>query len=114
MGIYFYEDIGYGIVSRKKLKTVYGIKRENNCLCMFPTLFPYGLGAPKMTCQKIKVSIEAHVKYFMNLDDKDHGFVEHHLSIFFMFNLIQHIQICLGTKINYIKIISYKRISTFE
>ncbi len=29
---------------------------------MFPTLFPYGLGAPKMTCQKIKFSIEAHVK----------------------------------------------------
>ncbi len=25
MGIYFYEDIGYGIVLRKKLKIVYGI-----------------------------------------------------------------------------------------
>jgi len=31
MGIYFYEDIGYGIVLRKEMKIVYGIKRENNC-----------------------------------------------------------------------------------
>jgi hypothetical protein len=31
---------------------------------------------------KKEVSIEAHVKYLMNLDDKDHGFVKHHLFIF--------------------------------
>jgi hypothetical protein len=52
-----------------------------------------------MTCQKKKVSIEAHVKYSMNLDDKDHGFAKHHLFIFFMFNLIQRRQIYLGTKL---------------
>jgi hypothetical protein len=28
MGIYFYEDIGYGIVLRKKLKILYGIQKE--------------------------------------------------------------------------------------
>jgi len=51
------------------------VNEYNNAIlliCMFPTLFPYRLGAPKMTCQKIK----AHVKYLMNLDDKDHGFVK--------------------------------------
>jgi hypothetical protein len=52
---------------------------------MFPTLFPYGLGAPKMTCQKIKFSIGAHVKCLMNLDDKDHGVAKHHLFIFSCF-----------------------------
>jgi hypothetical protein len=58
-------------------------------ICMFPTLFPYRLSAPKMTCQKIKVSIKAHVKYLMNLDDKDHGFAKliPFLSCLISFNL---------------------------
>jgi len=66
---------------------------------MFPTLFPYGLGAPKfVTCQKKSFHISS-CEYLMNLDDKDHGFAKHHLFIFFMFNLIQRRQICLGTKL---------------
>jgi hypothetical protein len=44
----------------------------------------------------MKVSMEAHVKYLMNLGDKNHGFSKHHLFPFFMFNLIQRKFFCLG------------------
>jgi hypothetical protein len=45
---------------------------------MFPILFPYGLGAPKMLFQNVKISLKAHVKYLMTLNDENHGFSKHY------------------------------------
>jgi hypothetical protein len=36
--------------------------------CMFPTLFPFGIGVSKMNNKPIKLSLQTHVKHLMNLD----------------------------------------------
>jgi hypothetical protein len=36
--------------------------------CMFSTLFPFGIGVPEMNNIPIKLSLQTHVKYLMNLD----------------------------------------------
>lgn len=51
-------------------------------VCMSSTLFPYGLGVPKMSCRKVLVSMEVHVKYLMNWKDKNHEFSKHNLFPF--------------------------------
>jgi hypothetical protein len=45
---------------------------------MFPILFPHGLSDPKMLFQNVKISLKAHVKYLMTLNDENHGFSKHH------------------------------------
>ncbi len=37
--------------------------------CMFPTLFPFGIGVPKMNNKPIKLSIQIHLEHLMNLDE---------------------------------------------
>ncbi len=36
---------------------------------MFPTLFPFRIGAPKMNNKPVKLSLQTHVKNLMNLDE---------------------------------------------
>jgi hypothetical protein len=66
---------------------------------MFPTLFPYGIGAPETKYLAIKISLQSHIQYLLNLEDENHGFSRHHLFPFFMFNLIQRRQICREAKL---------------
>jgi hypothetical protein len=35
--------------------------------CMFPTLFPLGIGVPEMNNEPIKLSLQNHFKNLMNL-----------------------------------------------
>jgi len=51
--------------------------------CMFPTLFPFGIGVPKMNNKPMKVSLQMHVKYLMNLDENYHQISKHHLFMDF-------------------------------
>jgi hypothetical protein len=37
--------------------------------CMFPTLFPFGIGVLEMNNKPIKLSLQTHVKHLMNLDE---------------------------------------------
>jgi hypothetical protein len=67
--------------------------------CMFPTLFPFGIGVPEMANRVVKISLQLHVKHLWNLDKTKYAFSKHHLFPFFVFNIIQHIQICLGAKL---------------
>jgi hypothetical protein len=66
---------------------------------MFPSLFPYGTGAPELQNRTIKISLESHIQYLLNLENENHKFSTHHLFRFFMFNLIQRRQICRGAKL---------------
>jgi hypothetical protein len=43
--------------------------KPNLIACMFLALFPSRIGAPKMNNKPIKLSLQTHVKYLMNLDD---------------------------------------------
>jgi len=47
----------------------------------------------------IKLSLQTHVKHLMNLDKICYQFSKHHLFPFFVFNIIQRRQICLGAKL---------------
>jgi hypothetical protein len=67
--------------------------------CMFPTLFPFGFGPFEMANEVVKVSLQLHVKQFLNLDKTKYTFSKHHLFPFFVFNIIQHRQICFGAKL---------------
>ncbi len=67
--------------------------------CMFPTLFPFGIGVLEMANRVVKVSLQMHVKHLLNLDKTKYAFSKHHLFPFFVFNKIQHRQICLGAKL---------------
>jgi hypothetical protein len=51
--------------------------------CMFLNLFPFGINIPKMPNRPIKVSLQMHIKHFMNLDDTQYNFSKHHLFPFF-------------------------------
>ncbi len=37
--------------------------------CMFPVLFPFRIGVPKMNNKPIKLSLQTHVKHLMNLNE---------------------------------------------
>ncbi len=78
------------------------INKYNNpnlIACMFPTLFPFGIGVLKMNNKPIKLSLQTHVKYLMNLYETRYQFSKHHLFPFFVFNILQCRQICLGAKL---------------
>ena len=62
----------------------YSINEYNNphlITCMFPSLFPYGIGAPKLQHRIVKI--------LLNLENENHKFSTHNLFQFFIFNLIQ-------------------------
>jgi hypothetical protein len=66
---------------------------------MFPTLFPFGISVPQMANKVVKVSLKMHVKHLLNLDEAKYAFSKNHLFPFFVFNIIQYRQICLGAKL---------------
>ena len=59
---------------------------------LFPTLFPYGYGAPNDLSKPVPVSLKKHVRYLLTYDD--HRFEKHHSFIFVLFNMMQRQQAC--------------------
>jgi hypothetical protein len=66
---------------------------------MFLSLFPFGISVSEMVNRPIKISLQLHTKHFMNLDKTQYKFSKHHLFPFFVFDMIQRRQICLGIKL---------------
>jgi hypothetical protein len=66
---------------------------------MLPNLFPFGISVTEMTNRLVKVSFQLHIKHLMNLDDTIYVLSKHYLFPFFVFNIIQQRQVCLGTKL---------------
>jgi len=71
----------------------------NLITCMFPTLFSFRIHVLEMNNKPIKISLQTHVKHLMNLDETCYQFSKHHIFPFFVFNIIQHRQICLEIKL---------------
>jgi hypothetical protein len=67
--------------------------------CMFPTLFPFGIGVHEMANKVVKVLVQMHVKHLLHLDETKYTLSKHHLFPFFVFNIIQCRQICVGAKL---------------
>jgi hypothetical protein len=51
-----------------KSKMINEYNNPNLISCMFPTLFPFEIGVPKMVNKVVKVSLQLHVKHLLNLD----------------------------------------------
>ena len=60
---------------------------------MYPTLFPYGLGAPEEGRRARRVSLKRHIKYFLSLSDTH--FQTHYSFIFTAFSVLQRRSILL-------------------
>lgn len=61
-------------------------------LGLFPTLFPYGCGAPHDQSRPITVSLNQHVRHLLSYEDR--RFEKHHSFIFVVFNILQRRQAC--------------------
>jgi hypothetical protein len=61
-------------------------------LGLYPTLFPYGCGAPQNSSRPIPVSLNHHIRYLLAYDDQ--RFEKHHSFMFLLFNIIQRRQAC--------------------
>ena len=61
-------------------------------LGLFPTLFPYGTGAPYDSSRPIAISLNQHIRYLLAYDDQ--RFEKHHSFMFVMFNMMQRRQAC--------------------
>jgi hypothetical protein len=59
---------------------------------LFPTLFPYGCGAPLDSSRSESVSLTQHVRYLLTYDNQ--RFEKHHPFMFVLFNMIQRQQAC--------------------
>jgi hypothetical protein len=57
--------------------------------CMLHSLFPFGIGVPKMVIRPIKVSLQLHTKHLMNLNKTQYKISKHCLFPFFVFNIIR-------------------------
>lgn len=64
---------------------------------LFPTLFPYGCGAPHDVSRPVSVSLQQHIRYLLTYDD--HRFQKHHSFIFVVFNMLQRRQACYNAKL---------------
>ncbi len=81
---------------------VYMIPRShmpvNDCLNpelllgLYPTLFPYGCGAPYNSSRPVPVSFNQHIRYLLAYDDQ--RFEKHHSFMFVLFNIMQRRQAC--------------------
>jgi hypothetical protein len=61
-------------------------------LGLFPTLFPYGYGAPYDPLRPTAVSLNQHTRYLLAYEDQ--RFEKHHSFMFVMFNVLQRRQAC--------------------
>jgi len=77
-----------------KSKMINEYNNPNLISCLFPTLFPFG-----MANGVVKILVQMHVKHLLNLEETKYTLSKHHLFPFFVFNIIQHRQICLEAKL---------------
>mgnify|MGYP002394089447 FL=1 len=61
-------------------------------LGLFPTLFPYGYGAPYDSSRPIAVPLNQHIRYLLAYEDR--RFEKHQSFMFVMFNVMQRRQAC--------------------
>ncbi|CAF1311364.1 unnamed protein product [Adineta ricciae] len=61
-------------------------------LGLFPTLFPYGYGAPYDSLRPTTVSLNQHIRYLLAYEDQ--RFEKHHSFMFVLFNVLQRRQAC--------------------
>jgi len=61
-------------------------------LGLYPTLFPYGFGAPYDSSRPVPVLLNQHIRYLLAYDD--HRFEKHHSFMFVVFNIMQRRQAC--------------------
>lgn len=61
-------------------------------LGLFPTLFPYGYGAPNDPSRPSPPSLSEHIRYLLAYDDQ--RFEKHHSFMFVLFNIMQRRQAC--------------------
>ncbi|CAF3344902.1 unnamed protein product, partial [Rotaria socialis] len=61
-------------------------------LGLFPTLFPYGCGAPYDSTRPSPVSLNQHIRYLLAYEDQ--RFEKHHSFMFVLFNIMQRRQAC--------------------
>ncbi len=61
-------------------------------LGLFPTLFPYGCGAPCDPSRPNSVTLNQHIRYLLTYDDQ--RFEKHHSFMFIVFNMMQRQQAC--------------------
>ena len=61
-------------------------------LGLYPTLFPYGCGAPCDSSRPVSVSLNQHIRYLLAYDDQ--RFEKHHSFMFVLFNITQRRQAC--------------------
>jgi len=66
-------------------------------LGLFPTLFPYGCGAPHDKSRPITVSLTKHIRYLLSYEDQ--RFEKHHSFMFVLFNMMQRQQACLNASL---------------
>ena len=64
---------------------------------IYPTLFPYGLGAPEEYNRRHRVSLKRHVKHWLELSDP--RFQTHYSFIFTVFNVLQKRSILLHSSL---------------
>lgn len=61
-------------------------------LGLFPTLFPYGYGAPDDPSRPTAVSLTQYIRYLLTYEDR--RFEKHHSFMFVVFNMMQRRQAC--------------------
>ena len=67
-------------------------RNQELLLGLFPTLFPYGCGAPYDPSRPNPVTLNQHIRYLLTYDDQ--RFEKHHSFVFVVFNLMQRQQAC--------------------
>lgn len=65
--------------------------------CLFPTLFPYGVGSPDDDNRKQKSSYKKDIQYLLSYCDK--RFEKHSSFIFVVFNILQRRNACYKAKL---------------
>ncbi|CAF3219894.1 unnamed protein product [Rotaria sp. Silwood2] len=73
------------------------ILNQELILGLFPTLFPYGYGAPHDLSRPVSVSLKQHIQYLLRYSD--HRFEKHHSFIFVLFNMMQRQQACYNASL---------------
>jgi hypothetical protein len=61
-------------------------------LGLYPTIFPYGMGAFEDTSRPVKISFKKQIQYLLSYHDR--RFEEHHSFIFIAFNMLQRRETC--------------------
>lgn len=67
-------------------------RNQELLLGLFPTLFPYGCGAPCDSSRPNPITLNQHIRYLLTYDDQ--RFEKHHSFMFIVFNLMQRQQAC--------------------